>query len=87
MKNHDDGRLDAKQWKMGKKRKNADLKHFGEESSADFFTVEIVEPVQIGHGVTQGLTRGYRTGSTPSASSSGASATSATGSPSSAFTI
>ena len=84
MKNHDDGRLDAKQWKMEKKRKNADLKHFGEESSADFFTVEIVEPVQIGHGVTQGLTRGYRAGSTPSASSSGASAT---GSPSSAFTI
>lgn len=28
------------------------LENFGEKSGADFFTVEIIESVQVGYGVT-----------------------------------
>lgn len=33
------------------------LEHFREESGADFFTVKVIQPVEVGDGVTQSLAR------------------------------
>lgn len=43
------------------------LEHFREESGADLFAVEIVESIQIGDGMTKGLTRWDGTGWAPRA--------------------